>query len=505
MDFDKFQNGLRDLAKNLESDYQQLVESSLDESTEDEKLLSKMNMAMGRIVGFLMRLSDIADEYKKDITAIETEGEPLSSASKTLEALTSIANKLDRSEDLEMQKCASVLDEILLTLCAPKSAVAQANAKTEEEINRLRAKYRDQHREKLYNTRTRESFDKMNQKSKVQDAIKKQVKNFRPLEAPLQTRYCPDHPGVGMGRIADAIYQCALDYKIYNFETGFSTMKGNNIPGGSVERQVPDWGQYDPGHHLFDSRESMMTRFTEAQPEVVKTAQAIPQEGVNYWLVTPWSTDPTRQMHRYVIRYLPDVAEQKEEIKRQLAGKYGPLVEQAAWEEVKQASEKKNITKLAQSLDEEALDKFVQHTAESLELENFKKGRATDEVKIVLERFEDDLFNVLEDLVKEYPPNGERDADDLFEADAPYLVLQTILGAGVGIWDGRWDHLYDSKMLRPQKGEVYKYLLDRLSPHINNIESAFVNAAYETAGEKQETNGNGHSDTPWFGTKIEPI
>lgn len=180
-----------------------------------------------------------------------------------LDKLASVASSLDADG---LQKHASVLDEILLTIGASKSAVAQAKAAQDTEVEKLRAQYRHDQRTDDY-TKAKEAIDKMNNAEGVRKAVHDQVKTYRPMEAPLDTRYCPDHPGVQISRIADRVYQCSLDKKVYNWEAGFTTEKGNIIPGGGVERQIPDWGQINPGHTVFDTRESKMNSFA-----AVKTA-----------------------------------------------------------------------------------------------------------------------------------------------------------------------------------------------------------------------------------------
>jgi len=47
-----------------------------------------------------------------------------------------------------------------------------------------------------------------------------------------------------------------LDKKVYNFDAGFKTMQGNNVPGGGVEHQIPDHAE--EGHMLFDTRDSRL-------------------------------------------------------------------------------------------------------------------------------------------------------------------------------------------------------------------------------------------------------
>jgi hypothetical protein len=76
----------------------------------------------------------------------------------------------------------------------------------------------------------------------------------------LSQRYCPEHIGVTMGRVAESTFQCPLDNKVYNWDTGFS-YNGKQNPGGSVAEQTPDSsGYFAAPHRLFDSRENTLNK-----------------------------------------------------------------------------------------------------------------------------------------------------------------------------------------------------------------------------------------------------
>lgn len=177
-----------------------------------------------------------------------------------IEGLRDWATELDGSGDPALQKKASVLDELLLTLAAPKNAVAQIKANTEDELRRLRDKYRNQRREELYSG-PREELRDQRHAAQSEKAVQQQVTKRRPMQEPLQTRYSPDMPGVPMIRISDGVYQCSATGKIYNFQAGYTTAKGTQIPGTSVQRQTE---LNDPmrGHTMFTTRENIMARFT---------------------------------------------------------------------------------------------------------------------------------------------------------------------------------------------------------------------------------------------------
>jgi len=80
-----------------------------------------------------------------------------------------------------------------------------------------------------------------------------------PREGNLSTRYCPDHVGVQASRIAEHIYQCPLDGKIYNYETGYVNYQGQRVLGGSVAEQTPPTSDFGGTPvQVYDSRQSVL-------------------------------------------------------------------------------------------------------------------------------------------------------------------------------------------------------------------------------------------------------
>lgn len=71
------------------------------------------------------------------------------------------------------------------------------------------------------------------------EKINKQSKIAQQLFAAttMVSRQCPDHPGQQLIRLADNVRQCPLDYKIYDFQHGFTTEDGVRHNGGTVEAQ----------------------------------------------------------------------------------------------------------------------------------------------------------------------------------------------------------------------------------------------------------------------------
>lgn len=104
--------------------------------------------------------------------------------------------------------------------------------------------------------------------------------------------------------------------------------------------------------------------------------------------------------------------------------------------------------------------------------------------------YETDLRSALDALVKKYPPENGASADDLWtEGTAPYLVLMTLRGEGVGIWDGDWDAFYsDTKRAEGfLKERLWKHADDSGSGSLHQaLDNAVYDAEQRTGAERQE-------------------
>lgn len=166
----------------------------------------------------------------------------------SLEGLANIANAFDASGDADLKKQASVIDELLLTIASPPNALAMRKDLEDNRLVELRKKY-EQPREKLEDSNKIADSKKALEKSKM-------TKKYNILEAPLSTRYCPDHAGVQIARVGEHMWQCEMDKKTYDFETGFDLSNGDKVPGGDVSNQTQNLNV--PTHALFDTREGRL-------------------------------------------------------------------------------------------------------------------------------------------------------------------------------------------------------------------------------------------------------
>ncbi len=177
----------------------------------------------------------------------EGDESPFEFTAEQIDEMAALATEFDNSEDELLQKQASVLDAILTTISRPRGLKAAANAAEDKKIEALKKEY----------SKTKEKLDEMNKVSETIKAIEKSpaYKQYRPLEEGLSSRTCPDHPGELMARVGEHEYQCQLDKKIYNWETGFKTLKGNSVPGGSVDEQTK---MQTETHQMFNTRDDRL-------------------------------------------------------------------------------------------------------------------------------------------------------------------------------------------------------------------------------------------------------
>jgi len=172
--------------------------------------------------------------------------EPSKVTPESVEEIAALAAALDSTGDPQLKKQASVLDELLLSIAAPPPEGRKdlLDARTEE----LKKKYEDPRKE-LHEVNKLADSEKAIDKSQM-------TKEYKIMEAPLSTRYCPDHPGVQIARVGEHMWQCELDKKSYNYETGFELNNGAKVPGGDVSQQTQ--GINVPYHAIFDTREGRL-------------------------------------------------------------------------------------------------------------------------------------------------------------------------------------------------------------------------------------------------------
>lgn len=253
---------LRELANKLEKNSDELL---VNASRKNPEVFEKVATA---VAAASTLLEDVADDMDANADHSMTEQQ-------WDEAVATIKAFRETGDDF-LKKHASVMEEILLSIGAQKNAAKESRKATEDEINRLRAERRRSRMEEAYIKPRDEHHDMWNSKAQAK-AVEQQVKRYVPLEAPLQTRYPPDRPGGQMTRISDHVYQDITTGIIYDYKAGYTTQKGNKIPGGSVENQTRQLGDYrNQSTSLFETRESLMGRYAADDPQhLQKIATAI--------------------------------------------------------------------------------------------------------------------------------------------------------------------------------------------------------------------------------------
>jgi hypothetical protein len=132
----------------------------------------------------------------------------------------------------------------------------------------------------------------------------------------------------------------------------------------------------------------------------------------------------------------------------------------------------------------EDLDWLVEGEAESGDLDS-RDAQATDELIALAAQFDTAVDASLEEWVSTHPLAADYDVSDLTNDGASYLILMTLRGEGVGIWDGDWDHYF-----RGGSDEIDKlsdFLKRSLGAYADegsggSLDEALRDAAYETAG-----------------------
>ncbi len=182
-------------------------------------------------------------------TALQISPEANALTPEKLDELNAIITAFDLSGDPELQKTASVLDELLMTVCAPSGEMATYKQAQMDRLDVLKRDYEG-------------ARDALNEANHVKESLKAIEKSpffekVRIMDHALNTRTCPDHPGAQMARVGEAMWQCAMDKKVFNYTSGYITERGEKVPGQSVSAETPDfWAQPQA---MFDTRQDRLS------------------------------------------------------------------------------------------------------------------------------------------------------------------------------------------------------------------------------------------------------
>jgi hypothetical protein len=222
--------------------------SWLESPNNEALLLAEADEKCMRVVAESCVLAaELLKKAADEVDVLESPSESIIT-SESIEETAALANALDASGDPQLKRMASVLDELLLTVAAPPNAYAERKDLQDQRAEEIKKKYEG----------PRKDLHKYNHIEKSEKAIEESgfTKTYKILEAPLSSRYCPDHPGAQIARVGEHMWQCDLDKKTYNFETGFELANGSKVPGGDVAQQTQ--GLDTPFHAIFDTREGRL-------------------------------------------------------------------------------------------------------------------------------------------------------------------------------------------------------------------------------------------------------
>ena len=224
------------------------IASWLESPNNEAMLLAEYDMDCLAVVGSsCVEAAALLKQAAEQVASIEPPEES-KITSESIEELANLATALDSSNDPALKKQASVLDELLLSIAAPPNAYAERKDLQEQRLIELKKKYEQPREELRKSNKIADSERKIDQSQFT--------KQYAIMEAPLSTRYCPDHAGAQIARVGEHMWQCDLDKKVYNFETGFTLENGSKVPGGDVSQQTQNLNV--PNHAIFDTREGRL-------------------------------------------------------------------------------------------------------------------------------------------------------------------------------------------------------------------------------------------------------
>jgi hypothetical protein len=186
-----------------------------------------------------------------EITPVSNE-DTMEFSPETIQEIAAVAEAYDSSGDEELQKQASVLDELLLTIAAPRDFIANYRAIEDMRTEELKKKYKD----------LREETDLLTDKAATLEALKKSevFQERHPDMSLSSSRGCPEHgsPMFRVGGTAEgSIWQCSLDHKVFNYEEGFTLADGTKVSPRSISNQGV--GIEQNTHQIFDDRTQRLT------------------------------------------------------------------------------------------------------------------------------------------------------------------------------------------------------------------------------------------------------
>lgn len=218
-----------DMADKAHTDIVFKANNNKDAGERANKLLADMNLGPDY---FVISIDMVKDDTQSSMTP------------EALDNLNSIITAFDRSGDDDLQKTASALDELLL-IATPPSWISSYKQAQQDRLDVLKKDYDDVHKQ----------HEELRGAKEGAKAIEKSpfFKEVRIMDHALNTRTCPDHPGAQMARVGEAMWQCSLDKGIFNYTTGYTTERGEKVPGQYIGSQPHQFDVHPAA--MFDTRQ----------------------------------------------------------------------------------------------------------------------------------------------------------------------------------------------------------------------------------------------------------
>lgn len=227
------------------SDKMLVIANWLEDENNELLVEAEMDEVLESIADSLVQAASTLRMASEEVK--KTEEETLTA--EKLEEMAALAEAFDASGDELLVKQASVLDEILSTIAGSNDYAFSLKKAEDDRIDSLKKKYNTAKEDK----KTADAVEDI----KKSPVYKKSPE--RHLSHSLSARTCPDHAGEMVARVGEGKYQCGLDGKVYDWNEGFTTLKGDKVIGGTVAEQTPSYDE--PGHQIFDTRSQRLNSY----------------------------------------------------------------------------------------------------------------------------------------------------------------------------------------------------------------------------------------------------
>ncbi len=217
--------------------------------------MKEHNLERVRLFGELTELASKLEAYGYKVVVEPINSQPDKAENADIASMMGVANL-----DVVLQKLADIADDLDNSgLAKEASIVDEFIVKHAEDVVKWKKEDKNSDQSKRYDSEFHRSLQVREPKdpdvNNLEGGKEHHVKTYSADNTVgLNTRHCPEHIGVSLGRVAENTYQCALDGKVYNWETGWKDYQGNQHSGSSVAAQTPEVADYAISHRLFDSR-----------------------------------------------------------------------------------------------------------------------------------------------------------------------------------------------------------------------------------------------------------